>query len=120
MITSMCVKFKWSDGAPWRYGGGGAWLKNNKRKRQILQLTTAHYLKLYIIHEYTSIWHTYVVVYTNRHSMDSIVYDVPLGTWPVGSGLWPGRWRGHHSTLGKLTAIVCKSAVARGQAMHSL
>lgn len=21
MITSMCVKFKWSDGAPWRYGG---------------------------------------------------------------------------------------------------
>lgn len=21
MITSMCVKFKWTDGAPWRYGG---------------------------------------------------------------------------------------------------
>lgn len=21
--------------------------------------------------------------------MDSIVYDMPWGTWPVGSGLWP-------------------------------
>lgn len=60
-------------------GGGGAWLKNNKRKRQILQLTTAHYLKLYIIHEYTSIWHTYVVVYTNRHSTDSYCIWCALG-----------------------------------------
>lgn len=29
--------------------------------------------------------------------------------------LWPGRWRGHHSTLGKLTAIVCKSPFLRAK-----
>lgn len=80
MITSTYVCVLSSSGLTEHHGVEGAWLKNNKRKRQILQLTTAHYLK-YIIHEYTSIWHTYVVVYTNRHSMDSIVYDMPWSTW---------------------------------------